>query len=259
MDFFDDINKVIENAGNTAKQKTKDLTDVAKMNASIKTEEKRLQEIYQKIGEIYVKKYYAETEQLFQELVDQAREAENNIEAYTTKIQEIKKVDTCPNCGNEIPADAVFCMRCGTRLIPESRVEKAEEEKKCKSCGRLLEDGVMFCTYCGTPVEKPEDQTENEKTDLNNSQEAELWENPAKEVTCEKAEDCFTTEEAGKAEEEICDSETIEEQNASEVVNGENDYQKEEKPRKRFCVHCGHELEADNRFCTICGTPVEEN
>lgn len=47
MEIFDDINKVLENVGNTAKQKTKDMTDVAKMMASIKTEEKRLQEVYQ--------------------------------------------------------------------------------------------------------------------------------------------------------------------------------------------------------------------
>ena len=248
MDFFDDINKAIENAGNTAKQKTKDLTDVAKMNASIKTEAKRLQELYQKIGEIYVKKYYAETELLFQELVGQAREAESNIEAYNAKIQEIKKVDTCPNCGNEIPTDAVFCMRCGTRLISESHVEK-EEGKKCKNCGRLLEDGVMFCTYCGTPIEKLEEQTEDEKSNLNIFQEAELCENQTKEATLEETE----------KEEKIYDSEAIEEQSDSEVVNDESDYQKEGEIRKRFCVRCGHELEADNRFCTICGTPIENN
>lgn len=242
MDFFDDINKAIENAGSTAKQKTKDLTDVAKMNASIKTEAKRLQELYQKIGEIYVKKYYAETELLFQELVGQAREAESNIEVYNAKIQEIKKVDTCPNCGNEIPTDAVFCMRCGTRLISESHVEKAEEGKKCKNCGRLLEDGVMFCTYCGTPVEKLEEQTEDEKSNLNTFQEA---------------EDRFTEET--EKEEKIYDSEAIEEQSDLEVVNDESDYHKEGETRKRFCVRCGHELEADNRFCTICGTPIENN
>ena len=248
MDFLDDINKAIENAGNTAKQKTKDLTDVAKMNVSIKTEAKRLQELYQKIGEIYVKKYYAETELLFQELVGQAREAESNIEAYNAKIQEIKKVDTCPNCGNEIPKDAVFCMRCGTRLISESHVEKAEEGKKCKNCGRLLEDGVMFCTYCGTPIEK---------STLNTFQEAELCENQTKEATWEESEDRFTEET--EKEEKIYDSEAIEEQSDSEVVNDESDYHKEGETRKRFCVRCGHELEADNRFCTICGTPIENN
>ena len=248
MDFLDDINKAIENAGNTAKQKTKDLTDVAKMNVSIKTEAKRLQELYQKIGEIYVKKYYAETELLFQELVGQAREAESNIEAYNAKIQEIKKVDTCPNCGNEIPKDAVFCMRCGTRLISESHVEKAEEGKKCKNCGRLLEDGVMFCTYCGTPIEK---------SNLNTFQEAELCDNQTKEATWEESDDRFT--EDTEKEEKIYDSEAIEEQSDSEVVNDESDYHKEGETRKRFCVRCGHELEADNRFCTICGTPIENN
>ena len=74
MEIFDDINTVIENAGNTAKQKTKDMTDVAKMMASIKTEEKRLQEVYQQIGELVVKKYYAVTEDTLGELLNQAKE-----------------------------------------------------------------------------------------------------------------------------------------------------------------------------------------
>ena len=101
MEIFDDINKVLENAGNTAKQKTKDMTDVAKMMASIKTEEKRLQEVYQQIGELVVKKYYAVTEDTLGELLNQAKELKNNIKEYTAKIQEIKKIGVCPKCGNE--------------------------------------------------------------------------------------------------------------------------------------------------------------
>ena len=73
MDFFDDINKAIENAGNTAKQKTRDLTDIVKMNNAIKEEEKNLQDIYRSIGEIFVKKYYSETEKSLRNLVSQAR------------------------------------------------------------------------------------------------------------------------------------------------------------------------------------------
>ena len=110
MDFFDDINKAIENAGNTAKQKTRDLTDIVKMNNAIKEEEKNLQDIYRSIGEIFVKKYYSETEKSLRNLVSQARETEQNIELYTTKVQEIKKVDTCPKCGKEIQSGAAFCI-----------------------------------------------------------------------------------------------------------------------------------------------------
>lgn len=127
MDFFDDINKAIENAGNTAKQKTRDLTDIVKMNNAIKEEEKNLQDIYRSIGEIFVKKYYSETEKSLRNLVSQARETEQNIELYTTKVQEIKKVDTCPKCGKEIQSGAAFCMHCGTPVEDLHKYSTSEE------------------------------------------------------------------------------------------------------------------------------------
>ena len=165
MEIFDDINKVLENAGNTAKQKTKDMTDVAKMMASIKTEEKRLQEVYRQIGELVVKKYYAVTEDTLGELLNQAKELKNNIKEYTAKIQEIKKIGVCPKCGNEVSEDALFCMRCGTRLVSESPKAELEEDlaedksndkekKVCTHCGSELEEGNRFCTICGTPIDE---------------------------------------------------------------------------------------------------------
>lgn len=182
MDFFNDINKAIENAGNTAKQKTKDLTDVAKMNASIKTEEKQLQEIYQQIGELFVKKYYAELEGTFQNLVGQARASEENIEMLTVKIQEIKKIGTCPNCGNEVSPEAMFCMRCGTRLVSEDTTEKAEH---CKKCGNLLEEGMLFCTHCGEPIEKGKSPVESDQKEEKESLDK-IKEPEEKEVLEEK-------------------------------------------------------------------------
>lgn len=183
MDFFNDINKAIENAGNTAKQKTKDLTDVAKMNASIKTEEKQLQEIYQQIGELFVKKYYAELEGTFQNLVGQARASEENIEMLTAKIQEIKKIGTCPNCGSEVSLDAMFCMRCGTRLVSQTSTEKGEY---CKKCGSLLEEGMLFCTHCGEPVEKKliESEPKEEKEPLDKPEEKPKEKDVPEEKVC---------------------------------------------------------------------------
>lgn len=47
----------------------------------------------------------------------------------------------CPSCGHANPGDALFCMRCGTRLAVV-----------CATCGRELPGDAVFCGYCGASV-----------------------------------------------------------------------------------------------------------
>jgi RNA polymerase subunit RPABC4/transcription elongation factor Spt4 len=51
---------------------------------------------------------------------------------------------TCPNCGRQVPADAVFCPYCGFRLQPAT--------KKCPGCGRDVPTDAAFCPYCGAKL-----------------------------------------------------------------------------------------------------------
>lgn len=231
MEFFNDINRAIENAGNTAKQKTKDLTDVARMNNAIKSEERKLEEIYRRIGEIYVKKYYAETENLFRELVSQARETEQNIESYTTRVQKIKKVDTCPNCGKEIPLNAAFCMHCGAQLNVQVQEQQTVETDTCKVCGYPMENGMMFCTNCGTPVE----MADNEKEERNGAQ---------------------ATSQQIPMPTNTAITETPKQDHNITATTAEPPRQNTEK-RKRFCTKCGNELEEGERFCIKCGAAAD--
>ena len=48
---------------------------------------------------------------------------------------------TCPQCGRQAPADAVFCPYCGYRLQPAT--------KRCPGCGRDVPADALFCPYCG--------------------------------------------------------------------------------------------------------------
>ncbi len=47
----------------------------------------------------------------------------------------------CPNCQHENPSEAVFCMKCGTKL-----------SLACANCGTALPAGARFCMSCGQPV-----------------------------------------------------------------------------------------------------------
>ncbi|HEY7365993.1 MAG TPA: adenylate/guanylate cyclase domain-containing protein [Methylomirabilota bacterium] len=50
-------------------------------------------------------------------------------------------MSSCPQCGNENPVDAKFCLECGRRLT-----------LSCGACGTELPAGAKFCKECGQAV-----------------------------------------------------------------------------------------------------------
>jgi len=47
----------------------------------------------------------------------------------------------CPQCQQENPPQAKFCLECGSRLV-----------LRCAQCGTELPTGAKFCLECGQPV-----------------------------------------------------------------------------------------------------------
>ena len=52
----------------------------------------------------------------------------------------------CPNCGNMLPANAKFCLECGTKIEA-----LAPNEIICPKCGKKTPKG-KFCIECGQPL-----------------------------------------------------------------------------------------------------------
>jgi len=55
------------------------------------------------------------------------------------------EVCTCPECHNEIPADAKFCLYCGHQQLVI---------RQCTACGKNLTANAKFCSRCGHPAEE---------------------------------------------------------------------------------------------------------
>ena len=50
----------------------------------------------------------------------------------------------CPQCQQQNPPQAKFCLECGVRLV-----------LLCAQCGTALPAGAKFCLECGQPVDAP--------------------------------------------------------------------------------------------------------
>ena len=93
----------------------------------------------------------------------------------------------CPNCGNDVQDDAIFCDQCGTRIHQQEAAVStapaaepasaasasvpapaspaagtdvaaaagAAQGSVCSNCGASNTPGEMFCSECGTPLEAP--------------------------------------------------------------------------------------------------------
>ena len=164
MAFLDDLSKKLTQAGQTAVQKTKEMTDIARINSMIADEERVINDCYSKIGKLYVSLHGADYEDAFAELCFTVQRANLTIQGYRKQIETIKNAGRCSKCGSEIANGAAFCSVCGTSV---QKGEQTQDDKPsshyCDGCGAVISENARFCTSCGkaTTGEASQTQTDN--------------------------------------------------------------------------------------------------
>lgn len=152
MGFLDDLGKKVADAGQKTVQKTKEISDVARINSLITQEENKMNNVYYQIGKLYVSIHGNNCEKEFSGMVTTIAELERNIRAYRKQIQEVKGVQYCTKCGAEVPRGVAFCSSCGNPM-PKTEMEvDTNNYVKCQSCGAPVRKGMRFCTSCGKPM-----------------------------------------------------------------------------------------------------------
>lgn len=150
MALLQDLSKKISQAGQTAVQKTKEITDIARFNSMIADEERVINDCYSKIGKLYVSLHESDCEDAFAELCSMVQRANLNIQEYQKQIEKIKKVGRCNKCGSEIANGAAFCSVCGTSVQNEElKQDDKSSVRYCTGCGAAINENTRFCTSCG--------------------------------------------------------------------------------------------------------------
>lgn len=148
MAFFDELGKKVSKVGRNTIQKTKDYTDVTRLNAQIAEEEKKINNCYYQIGKLYISLHGADYEEQFTGMVRLLCEGDSKIKELRQQIMDIKGLCRCEKCGAEVPVGNAFCNLCGNKMP----VQFDESKMRCESCGQLVEKGTRFCVHCGKPL-----------------------------------------------------------------------------------------------------------
>lgn len=271
MSFFDKLGKTISDTTHTVVEKTKSSTDTIRLNGLINDEEKNINTAYLNMGKKYAELHTDSAEPEFQEFLDAIAASQSKIEEYREQIRRNKHQLICQSCGAEIPEAVLFCTKCGAenpvgKRLAEERAakeaaERAEREAQeaarqaaaqqptggaevCPACGKPRMAGAMFCTFCGNRFVAAESA-------------------PAPAVVTPVPEEAPA---AQPAEPEVITAPAAEESPvipapaADPMPAAVPEEAAPEAPAvpERLCPNCGKPVPEHNKFCTSCGTKVED-
>ncbi len=125
--------------------------DLSRLQSAVNEEERVRQNLYRAIGEQYASLHKNDPEEALASLMAEVQASFKRTEEYHGMIRTMKGLVQCPNCGADVEAHALFCMRCGTKM-PQPEPPKPSPGKFCINCGAPIDAGAKFCGKCGTPV-----------------------------------------------------------------------------------------------------------
>ena len=114
---MDDVFEKARVAMNAAAQKTEEVVAVSKLKLEAVKVNNEIKGMYEKLGrEVYRAKDQKPHEDVVHSLCEEIDELRAKLEALDREMAELKKVVSCPSCGQKNPKENYYCMKCGAQL-----------------------------------------------------------------------------------------------------------------------------------------------
>ena len=241
MAFLDDIDKKLTNLGQGAIQKTREMTDSAKLSGALKNLEGQKKDVLADLGAISYRKLKESGEEAGPEesgIIARLDELETQIADLRGQIQRVKGVIFCPNCHAQIAQDSMFCNVCGAKIehpAPAPAPVPPQGGEVCSNCGAPVEPDQAFCVNCGAKIEHTAPVPEPIPIP-----------EPPKGPTCPN---CGAEITPGQSFCIICGTPLKKEPAPGPENHGP-------QPGTKVCPNCGKVLAEHLSFCTSCGTKL---
>lgn len=147
MSFWEEFGQRITKESQRALQRTRDLASVVTINADISDSKRKINDLYQELGQLVVNEAFAgvTADQLQSALSDENAD-ETAREIRLTNWQEIYSKVMFIRSEEEVIA------------INESKISELKSESRCPYCGKTVTKGMSFCPECGRKLEQPEEE-----------------------------------------------------------------------------------------------------
>ena len=115
MEFIDKIGDTLVSVSKDATQKAKDISELAKLRIDIRSKKDHINKLYQEMGKAYYEEHKNEEEPDYDQIV-LIKEAEEALAELKKQVGQLKGMQRCPKCGQDMPLDADYCSKCGEKL-----------------------------------------------------------------------------------------------------------------------------------------------
>ncbi len=264
------MDRKLSQFGQSVSNKSREVSEGMRLSSAIKAEEEKQNNLYREVGKYYFENCAANAEGQLKVLCDQIVASMELTSQYKQQQNVLKGMVSCPNCGAQISANSGFCNVCGSKI--EKQVSPAPQPgagKICPKCQKTVEADALFCTFCGNQFEAQPAAPAYEEpaapayeepaTPANEEPAAPAYEEPAAPVYEEPAAPAYEESAAPAYEEPAA---PVYEEPAAPVYEepAAPAYEEVHIPEVTVptCVKCGAVLEEGQKFCTVCGTKVEE-
>jgi hypothetical protein len=129
MSVFDKFTSKVSDTAKAAARKSGELVEVTKLNAAINQESEKIEKGYKAIGKIIFEKYTNGNKFTddIKAICDEIDEINSSIQGMRDRVNDLKNIILCKNCGNELEEETIYCPKCGVKV---EREEKPAEDKK---------------------------------------------------------------------------------------------------------------------------------
>ncbi|QEK11058.1 zinc ribbon domain-containing protein [Crassaminicella thermophila] len=133
MNLFNKVKQGMLDSTKAIKEISSDVTELTKVKIALSKDMSRIDELYYDLGK---KMYTSYEENPNIELTEEVSSALLEIKAtlerikeYEAKIESLKGIMKCKQCGYEVSEGAKFCSNCGSKIEIQETLKKEDIEK----------------------------------------------------------------------------------------------------------------------------------
>jgi len=153
MNLFNKVKKGMLDSTKTIKEISADVTEMTRLKVMLSKEKDQVEELYYNLGKILYT--YHEKDAAMDKLPEavktamaEIKQTHLRIQEYEFKLELLKGIVKCSQCGHEVDDDAKFCSNCGNQLTfifrKEPVQEDVPEDEAQESIDKTVEDVEEF-------------------------------------------------------------------------------------------------------------------